>query len=257
MKALPILTACLICLAGAVPAQDVVVIGEVHDNPGHHAEQAARVAAIQPAALVFEMLTPEQAAAVTPADRASEDALRAALGWDDTGWPDFSMYYPIFAAAPQARIFGAGVTRQAARTAMEQGFATLIGQADAARFGLNAPLPPDRQAAREALQMRAHCNALPEALLPGMVRVQRLRDAMLARAAVKAHDATGGPVAVIAGNGHARRDWGVPALLARAAPGLEVYAIGQAEDGLPLPGGFDEVVSSPAPARDDPCGAFR
>ena len=256
MKVLLSLTACLICLARAATAQDIVTIGEIHDNPAHHAEQAARVAAIAPAALVFEMLTPEQATAITPANRADEAALRAALGWDDTGWPDFSMYYPIFAAAPQARIFGAAVTREDARTAMEQGFDTLIGQADAARFGLDAPLPPHRQAAREALQMRAHCDALPETLLPGMVRVQRLRDAMLARAAIAAHDATGGPVVVITGNGHARRDWGVPALLARAAPKLEVITIGQAEDGLPLPGRFDEVISSPAPAREDPCKAF-
>ncbi|MCZ7675002.1 MAG: ChaN family lipoprotein [Roseovarius sp.] len=260
MKALLTLTACLICLAGftgAADARDVVLIGEVHDNPGHHAEQAARVAAIKPAALVFEMLTPEQAAAATPAARASEAALRAALDWDKTGWPDFAMYYPIFAAAPQARILGAGVTRKAARKALEQGFATLIGDADAARFGLDAPLPPDQQKAREALQMRAHCDALPDAMLPGMVRVQRLRDAMLARAAIAAHDATGGPVVVITGNGHARRDWGAPALLARAAPGLRVHAIGQTEDGLPLPGGFDEVISSPAADRDDPCEAFR
>ncbi|WP_111734822.1 ChaN family lipoprotein [Roseovarius amoyensis] len=256
MKALLSLTACLICLARSVAAQDVVIIGEIHDNPAHHAEQAARVAAIAPAALVFEMLTPEQAAAITPANRAAENTLRAALGWDDTGWPDFSMYFPIFAAAPQARIFGAGVTRETARVAMEQGFDTLIGQEDTARFSLDAPPPPDQQAAREALQMRAHCDALPETLLPGMVRVQRLRDAMLVRAAITAHDATGGPVVVITGNGHARRDWGVPALLARAAPGLDVIAIGQAEDGHPLPGSFDEVISAPAPARDDPCEAF-
>lgn len=256
MKALLSLTACLICLARSVVAQDVVIIGEIHDNPAHHAKQAAHVAAIAPAALVFEMLTPEQAAAVTPTNRNSEGTLRAALGWDDTGWPDFSMYFPIFAAAPQARIFGAAVTREAARMAMEQGFDTLIGQEDAARFGLDAALPPDQQAAREALQMRAHCDALPETLLPGMVRVQRLRDAMLARAAIAAHDATSGPVVVITGNGHARRDWGVPALLARAAPGLDVIAIGQAEEGHPLPGSFDEVISAPAPAREDPCKAF-
>ena len=45
------LALCLTALPAA--AQDVVILGEVHDNPAHHAEQAAQVAAIQPRALVF------------------------------------------------------------------------------------------------------------------------------------------------------------------------------------------------------------
>jgi len=255
MKACIIL-ALTICIAGSAAAQDVVVIGEVHDNPGHHAGQAARVAAIAPAALVFEMLTPAQAERATPQARETEGALRAALEWHGTGWPDFAMYYPIFAAAPQARIFGAGLTREEARAAMAAGdHGPMAGEAG--RFGLDTPLPGDEQRAREALQMEAHCNALPEEMLPAMVAVQRLRDAMLARAAIEALAATGGPVVVITGNGHARRDWGMPAALARAAPQVSVRTIGQTEDGLPLPGGFDEVVSAPAPAREDPCAAFR
>ena len=36
------------------------------------------------------------------------------------------------------------------------------------------------QAAREAEQMAAHCDALPEDILPGFVEAQRLRDAALA-----------------------------------------------------------------------------
>jgi hypothetical protein len=85
---------------------------------------------------------------------------------------------------------------------------------DAARFGLTEALDPDEQAAREAEQQEAHCNALPEEILPGFVEAQRLRDAALAEAALAALADTGGPVVVVTGNGHARADWGVPALLA-------------------------------------------
>jgi uncharacterized iron-regulated protein len=127
----------------------------------------------------------------------------------------------------------------------------------AATYGLTEPLPETEQAAREALQMAAHCDALPEEMLPGMVAVQRLRDAVLARAVVQAMEETGGPVAVITGNGHARRDRGVPSYLGRVAPDLEVFVLGQTEDGAPLQGGFDEVVSTPAVDRPDPCAAFR
>jgi uncharacterized iron-regulated protein len=248
------LVLCLISLPAS--AQDVVILGEVHDNPAHHAEQAARVAALNPRALVFEMLTPDQAARVTPALIADPEAMAETLGWAESGWPDFAMYHPIFAAAPEAAIHGALVPREAARAVFENGPADTFG-ADAAAYGLTEPLPPEEQAAREALQLAAHCDALPAEMLPGMVAVQRLRDAALARATVAAMTETGGPVAVITGNGHARRDRGVPSYLARVAPDLEVFVLGQTEDGVPLQGGFDEVLSAPAVARPDPCATFR
>ena len=251
-----LIAAILGVLAVAATARDVTVIGEVHDNPAHHALQAERVAAIRPAGLVFEMLTFDQAGAVTPQNRDDPEALAKALDWAASSWPDFTMYYPIFAAAPGARIFGAGLTREAARAAMNGGNAGPV-TGEAAAFNLDRPLPKSQQAAREALQMQAHCNALPKDMLPGMVRVQRLRDAMLARATLRAYRQTGGPVVVITGNGHARRDWGMSAYLSRVAPGLDIHVIGQTEDGAPLSGTFDEVLSAPAVDREDPCAAFR
>jgi len=249
--------AVLLGLAAAPSAaQDVFILGEIHDNPAHHQVQAERVADIQPRALVFEMLTPEQAATVTPALISDPEAMAEALDWSASGWPDFGMYHPIFAAAPDAAIHGAHVPRDAARAVFETGLVASF-EGDAALYGLTEPLAPDAQAAREAAQMTAHCDALPEDLLPGMVAVQRLRDAVLARAVVSAMDDTGGPVAVITGNGHARRDHGVPAYLARVAPDLDVHVLGQTEEGRPLEGGFDEVVSAPAADRPDPCEAFR
>ncbi|MGY3438966.1 MULTISPECIES: ChaN family lipoprotein [unclassified Marinovum] len=243
-------------VASASGVFDVVVLGEVHDNPGHHQEQARRVETLEPKALVFEMLTPEQAAKAVPEIREDAAALGAALGWADSGWPDFALYHPIFAAAPQAQIFGAAIPRATARAAMQSGAGAVFG-AEAARFGLNDALPPDTQTAREALQMAAHCDALPEAMLPQMVEIQRLRDAALARAVLAAMAQTGGPVAVITGNGHARKDWGVPQVLAKVAPDLRVFVLGQGEEGTPPEGGFDEVVFAPVPLRDDPCAVFR
>jgi len=245
-----------LCAAGPVVSQDVAVLGEVHDNPAHHAEQAEQVARLQPAAIVFEMLTEEQAARVTPELRGDAEALGEALDWSESGWPDFTMYHPIFTAAPKAAIIGALVPRNAARAVFDTGPAEAFGP-EAARYGLDRDLDPAEQTTREAMQMSAHCDALPEEMLPGMVAVQRLRDAVLARAIVRAMDETGGPVAVITGNGHARRDWGVPAVLAEVAPDLDVWVLGQTEDDRPLEGGFDMVKSAPAADRPDPCAAFQ
>nr|WP_241427672.1 ChaN family lipoprotein [Fertoeibacter niger] len=238
-----------------LPAADVTVLGEVHDNPLHHAHQAYAVAAMRPRALVFEMLTPDQAARVTPQNRGDMAALGAALGWADSGWPDFSLYHPIFTAAPSAQVFGGDLPRQAVRDAMTQGAAAVFGP-DAARYGLAAPLAAADQAAREAEQDEAHCNALPADLLAGMVQAQRLRDAALARAVVLAMAETGGPVAVITGTGHARRDQGVPAALALAAPNLSVLSIGQTEADPGPDAPFDLWLVTPPVDRGDPCAAF-
>ncbi len=236
-------------------AADVVILGEVHDNARAHARQAELVAALQPRAIVFEMLTPEQAGRVTPELRGDAGALVRALDWAAGGWPDFAMYHPIFTAAPEARIYGAAVPRGAAREAMEAGVSAFFG-GDAGLYGLDQPLEAGQQAARERFQHEAHCEALPEAMLPAMVDLQRLRDAELARQTLVALDQTGGPVVVITGNGHARRDWGMPTYLGRVAPGVAVFSLAIAEEGR-AEGVFDAVKEVPVAEREDPCAVFR
>jgi uncharacterized iron-regulated protein len=254
-----------LCFAGAAamaaPATleeaQVVFLGEQHDNAAHHARQAEIVADIAPEALVFEMLTAEQAGRATPDVRTSEAALEAAIGWNGTGWPPFSMYYPIFAAAPEAAIYGAAIPRDLAGRVSEEGTGAVFGP-EAERYGLDEPLPPRQQDAREALQFAAHCDALPKSMLPMMVSIQRLRDAELARVALKALESSGEPVVVITGNGHARTDWGAPAALERVAPEVTVAALGQGETSTGAPDGvFDVIEIGPDVDRGDPCAAFR
>ena len=250
------LIAAILIWAVSAQAQDVVVIGEVHDNPAHHQLQAQKVAEIKPMALVFEMLTITQAAKITDDVRTSPERLEAIWSWAGNGWPNFEMYAPIFEAAPDARVYGALVPGPNARSLMSESLARKFDELKDT-YGLDQPLPADQQEAREALQMAAHCDALPPKALPGMVEFQRLRDASLADAANIALLETGGPVVVITGNGHARRDWGMPALLAQISPEAEIQVIGQSEDDQPLSGEFDTVLSAPAVDRPDPCLAFQ
>jgi uncharacterized iron-regulated protein len=235
---------------------EVIFLGEVHDNPEHHAVQANWVAEIAPAALVVEMITEEAANGMPDSLRGDRMAMELALDWDSSGWPDFSLYWPIFEAAAGARLYGAGVPRSQARAALARGPAESFG-ADAARFGLDQPLPEAERAEREAFQAAAHCHALPPEMLPGMVDVQRLRDAVLARAALRALEETGGPVVVIAGNGHVRKDIGSPAFLEHARPGTRIFAIGQSETGAGIDGSFDLVLPAPPVTREDPCASLR
>ena len=230
----------------------IIVLGEQHDNPAHHTRQAEWVAALKPTALVFEMMTPNQALKAQ-GGWSNKGELDALIGWSETAWPSFDMYYPIFAARPNAMIYGAGVTREKLRNLLEQ---PLASHPLAAEFGLNKPVDAAEQAAREALQAEAHCNALPENLLPMMLDAQRFRDVWLADAALRALEQTGGPVVVITGNGHARADWGMPALLAHAAPDVGIFALAQGEEGADVRGGFSLMLDAPAPERGDPCAAF-
>lgn len=243
-------------IATAGQGADVVILGEVHDNPDHHRMQADVVAALDPTAIVFEMLDAGEAALLTAEAVADLDALADALDWENSGWPDFAVYAPLFEAAGQRAAYGAEISRGAAREAFDTGAADAF-DGDAARFGLTDPLPGDQQATREAGQMAAHCDALPENLLPGFVEAQRLRDAALADATLQALEDHGAPVVVITGNGHARRDWGVPALLQIAAPDVTVFTLGQVEGDIPEDAPFDMVVTADPVDRPDPCAAFR
>lgn len=237
---------------------DVVLLGEIHGNPAHHRAQAAVVEALQPAAIVFEMIPQEHEAALNAlreegADRA---ALAEALDWDASGWPDFAFYAAIMDAAPRARVFGAGQPRADIERAMLEGAAGAFGP-DASIYGLDAALEPEEQARREAEMAAAHCDALAAETLPGMVEAQRFREAGLADAALWARIITGeGQVAVIAGSGHLDRDRGVPAMIAVAAPETTVATLGQFEHPPGEDARFDAVVLAPPADRGDPCAGL-
>lgn len=256
MRLRPLLAALFLPAAAlAQDGADIAVLGEIHDNPAHHLHQAELVAALDPAAVVFEMLTPDQAAAIEGVDRGDAEALAAALGWADSGWPDFALYAPILAAT-DAPVIGMALPREEVRRAIGEGAAAVFG-ADAAGWGLG-PLPEDLAQVWAVEMQEAHCNALPEEMLPGMVEAQRLRDAHFARVIAETFDETGGPVVVITGNGHAQRDRAIPHVLSIARPDLGVWALGQfeAEPAAGEAALFDAVnVTEPA-ERDDPCAGF-
>lgn len=239
-----------------LPQADVVLLGETHDNGIQHARQAEALAALAPSAVIFEMLSPEQAEIVNTSGLSGAE-LGEALDWVHSGWPDFALYQPVFDALGEARAYGMAVPRAALGPLFEDGPVAAFGE-EAARFGLDQPLSEDEQTTREAEQLEAHCNALPEDLLPTMVAAQRFRDAAFARSVLQALEDTGGPVAVIVGNGHVRKDWGMPVYLAKAAPEVSVLALGQVEDfgqaSDDLP--YDLWILSEPAEREDPCAAF-
>ena len=254
-------------------AAKFVVLGEKHDNPDHHRIEAAllRVATEgRKGALVAEMITVDKQAALDGlAGRPTPEQLALAVDWDHTGWPPFAGYRPVFAAALESRmpIFAGDMPRATAHEVAHHGVAAL-DPALAQRHRLATPLPADTEARFEKEVADVHCGVLPPPMLPAMVLAQRARDAYLAEAMLSAREKTKADVTVlVSGDGHARDDRAVPALLeSSGVPAGEVLSVGilEVDDSWTQPTDyaqefhaarlpFDLVWFTPRANDDDPC----
>jgi uncharacterized iron-regulated protein len=246
-------------LAGA----DFVLLGERHDNRDHLRLQALLVEALedaQPRALAFEMIpSNRQLAVVEYRQQHPDDAagLGRAVGWAELGWPDWQLYAPIAEAALEhgAEIVAADLSPAQSRAVFQDG-PDVLQAVMVRRTGLDRDLPADL-AASLAQELRASdCGQIPEAVVAGMFRVQRARDAMMADRLATVGGRVGG--VLIAGNGHVRTDRGVPWYLARMRPHARILSVGLLEvvDGIDRPPAalpFDYVWFTPRAGDDRPC----
>jgi uncharacterized iron-regulated protein len=241
--------------AGVDP-QDILLLGEVHDSgPGHAARLErlqGRLAADWRPALAMEQFDREQQSALDAAMRECADAacVIARVVPPKSGW-DWDFYAPLIQLALEydLPVYAANLSRADAGKVVREGFAAALPAELIAGYRLDA-LPPELVAAQETEVRDSHCGQLPEAMVGPMARAQIARDVVMAQV-LREHAATG--AVLIAGNGHVRRDIGVPYWLRQA--GLAPVAVGFLE-----PGGaanaFDDVVAIPEVERPDPCAAF-
>jgi len=255
---------------------ELVLLGEKHDNPEHHRIQALLLREMATVrrrpAVVFEMLTTGQQA---PLDRylaGAGDAagLGAAVGWAESGWPDWSIYRPIaeIALAADMPVLAGGLERDVSR-AVSKGGVDALGPGRAAALRIDQPLPEDMRAAMRAEVHDSHCGVLPDSMLDPMVAVTLAKDATMAEKLVESAASSGRDSAVlIAGNGHVRADYGVPWHLRRLAAGSRGLSIGMIEvvAGETDPAGYvdqvdgrfayDFVWFTGRVDDDDPCAAY-
>jgi uncharacterized iron-regulated protein len=237
---------------------DYLLLGEVHDNPRHHRARAELLRAL-PAG--FRTVVLEQLDRGTRLDPALPlDAALDKAGFDGKGW-QWPLHEPVFGAARERgmHLLGGNLGRKEARRvamegepALDDGLSRLLARSplsEAARQGLDADLSA------------GHCGRLPDARLPNLRLAQRARDAALASTLL---ETGGGPAILLAGNGHVRRDYGVPVLLACEAPRARVVSIGFMElaagerpDAEAWRGVYDYLWFTPAAERDDPCAGLR
>lgn len=184
----------------ATPASDLLLLGELHDDPRHQRWHREAVAVLADrgrlAALALEMAERGTSTAGLPRD-ATETAVRKALQWDDQAWP-WAAYGPAIMAAVQAGVpvLGANLPRAQMRPAMAD---ASLDQRLAA-----GELERQRQAVRDG-----HCGLLPDTQVGHMTRVQVARDVAMAEV-IAAAARRGQTVVLLAGNGHVDPQVGIP-----------------------------------------------
>lgn len=236
-------------LQAALAAQPLVLLGEVHDNARQHRLRADALAGwlargARPALLMEQFDRERQAAldAAMATPGAQADAVIAA-GWPPgrAGW-DWTFYRPFVALALQYRLplVAANVSRTDTRRIVSGGLAAA---------GFDPQVPPDIAQAQAGAIVASHCGQVDEPLARQMMLAQVARDQFMARQLV-AH-AAGGAV-LLAGNGHVRRDIGVPRWLPPEWQPRSM-AIGLLEEGEAPGAAFDLALFTPAAPRGDPC----
>lgn len=268
-----------------------VLLGEVHDNPDHHRLQAWAIRTIsklrgarlvegapQMDVVAMEMLTADEQAALdrfygrnarVPRPRTAADFGRM-MKWDKLGWPDYAIYQPIIEEALSAYlvITPASPARDENRKVSREGLSALEA-GERKRLGLDTQWSEDLAKSLSDEIRESHCGMLPDTAIPNMSLVQRLRDARMADAMLVSEWKGAG---LIAGNGHVRRDRGVPWYLdKRGIPQDQIIVVRHIEvqDGKLEPGDYalgdgaeasqlaDYVVFTPRQTRPDACEEMR
>ena len=244
-------------LLAEVRSADWVLLGELHDNPHHHARRASLLRALQgsPAALVAEHLTQGQRLAAGPAPLLAR--LQAA-GFEPRAWA-WPVHQTLFAAADEAGLplWGGNLPAALARQIAREGPGAWP-PASAALLAA-APLAGPAQALLDDDLLASHCGHLPPSRLPAMRSAQRARDAAMwqaLRAARSAGATAAQPVILLAGNGHVRMDYGVGQLGHAAAPGQRGISVGFGETGDAPQGPYTHLWLTPPAQRGDPCAGL-
>jgi uncharacterized iron-regulated protein len=271
----PVLALLFVACTTTVPAEGwenrlhgdtVVMLGEVHDNARQHrlrleVLRRAFAAGWRPA-IAMEQFDREhqsdieQARRERPTDAQHVIDLAAAPGSRTGGGWNWEFYRPFVALALQydVPLIAANLSNADTIKIVRGGYATVFDDASVATLGLDRSVATDWEAAQEGEIDAGHCHALPPAMWPGMTRAQFARDAVMAD--VLRRPPQGG-VVLLAGNGHVRRDIGVPRWLGLERDRLFTVAYLEAgDDSTPL-AAFDAVVRTAAAERADPCADFK
>lgn len=253
-----------------------VFYGEVHDNPLHH-ELRSRLGLSAYSSIVLEQVGADKTAALDAFQAETKlnykaDALekfKTAVDWQNSGWQTYN-YDPLLVAAlkAQAPIFAGDASRDIIKKVAKEG-ASVISAEERTNLKLDVPLGEKADAALLEELFDGHCKMTPKDALGPMAEAQRYRDAVMADAVLRAIDQRGATV-LMAGNGHLRKDRGVPWYIRQRAPEKKLLTVMMVEvedgktdaeayvprdpDGKPA---VDYIIFTPRAPHEDHCAAMK
>ena len=247
---------------------DIILLGETHDNPRHHELQQtllnARIdSGARPAVLMEQFDADRQQdidQALTGTDRSNK--LKTLTGLISFSNP--KPYLPILVTAVDNKlpVIAANISNRGLLPVIREDFSAFDATA-LKRLAVEEVWDHRRQNFMLSNMGGAHCGKLRDELRAGLVRSQRLRDAMMADAAM--NGLRQGVVAIV-GSGHARRDVGMPLYISARDPSARILSIAFVEvvpgknspdtyetDSASDVPPFDLIWFTPRVARKDPC----
>lgn len=242
---------------------EVLLLGEVHDNPQIHRLRAWLLSRLVDSgrrpAVAFEQIDLEHNDAVRDCQRrgCDADAVAAAVNWSASAWPPFALYRPIFEV-----VLSQGLEIRAANPGRDAVRRLALGETepDATLRALNDSRSAAARAALEQTLLDSHCGMLPESALPGMVLAQTARDQAMAESLQG-----DGAQVLMAGNGHITAS-AVPWVLDRLGDTRSRLSIAWVEVEDAVTDLHKAVAAAPQAdvvwwtaraQRPDPCAAFR
>ena len=247
-------------LARTMQGHRVVLLGEVHDNAAQH---SLRVAALRQLiergarpAIAFEQFDHERQSDIERARREwPRDAdYLIAQGGVINDW-DWKSYRPFVALALEfdLPIVAANLARADATQVAIRGWSEAFDAKTVQELRLDALPSAFRHKQEEAIAL-GHCNLLPAEMLAPRANAQIARDVVMAQS-IQTYLDRG--VVLLAGNGHVRRDIGVPFWLSREAA-RQTISIGLLErdddqSAAESVADFDAYMITKRAERDDPC----
>jgi uncharacterized iron-regulated protein len=244
----------------------IVLLGEVHDNSVQHGLRLevlrrAFEAGWRPA-IAMEQFDREHQADIERArmerpldanyliEQAATEHGKSVNGWN---W-DYYRPYVALALQYEVPLLAADLSRSDAQKIVELGYSAVFDAATVHQLGLDREQPSLLAVQENEIDV-GHCHVLSKEQLPAMARAQLARDAVMAE--VLREQAARG-VVLLAGDGHARRDIGVPTWFDPPAH-ARVFAVAFLERGdhAPPASAFDAVVLTDAAPRPDRCATLR
>lgn len=243
-------------LAERLRSADIVLLGELHDNPFHHQARAGFIPrfADGKTTIVAEHLPAGRR--VTATGDVGSDLEAAGFNRSGWGWP---LHQPLFESVLGRgyALIGGNLPAGFSKELVAQGQAAMA--LSMARSYEQSILSDTARIQLEQDLIDGHCGKLPEKYLAPMKLVQRATDISMATALL-AHR----PAVLVAGNGHVRRDYGVPQVLVALDPSLKITSVGFYESGTDhaeliksLTGRYDFIWLTDKTQRSDPCEDFK